>query len=84
MPVSQRSQALERDIVRQEDGDGYALGKTGWYDPPQGTGVGWWVGWVEKGGGVYAFALNIDLSDEAAAAKRIPLARAALQQLGVL
>ncbi|TJZ79189.1 class D beta-lactamase [Chitiniphilus eburneus] len=85
LPASQRNQQLVRDILKQEDGDGYVLyGKTGWYAPPQGGDIGWWVGWVEKAGRIHAFALNIDLPDEAAAAKRVPLARAALQQAGIL
>ncbi len=46
--------------------------------------VGWWVGWVEKGGRIYAFALNVDLGQEADTARRIGLGKACLKALGVI
>jgi beta-lactamase class D len=42
------------------------------------------VGWVEREGHVYAFALNIDMPTMADANKRIPLAKALMRALGVL
>jgi beta-lactamase class D len=27
--------------------------------------VGWFVGWIEKDGGLYVFAMNMDLTDAA-------------------
>jgi beta-lactamase class D len=73
-----------REIVRLEAGEGWTLyGKSGWVDAPD-PGVGWWVGWVEKGGRVYAFALNIDIRQAGDAAKRMELGRASLCALGVI
>jgi beta-lactamase class D len=84
LPLSARSQSIVRDILRLEEGDGTVLyGKTGWIfqGTPQ---LGWWTGWVEKRGKVYAFALNIDMSSAEDAPKRIAVGRALLSRLGVL
>lgn len=81
LPLSARSQSLVREMLRSpDDPDLYA--KTGWLmssDPD----VGWWVGWVERDGGVYAFALNIDVIEDSDAAQRIPLGKALLAALGL-
>ncbi|NOT53607.1 MAG: class D beta-lactamase, partial [Deltaproteobacteria bacterium] len=45
---------------------------------------GWWVGWVQKGERVYAFALNLDIQTAADASKRIDLGKASLKALGIL
>lgn len=56
-------------------------GKTGWlFDAsPQ---IGWWVGWIERGGEVRSFALNIDIKTPEDANKRVALGRALLAKLG--
>jgi len=46
--------------------------------------IGWWVGWIEREGRFYSFALNFDISDDAEAAKRIPIGRECLKALGKL
>ncbi len=84
LPISARSQAIVRDILFIEETGGARLyGKTGWISEPKPQ-LGWWVGWVERGGRIYAFALNIDMATDADTAKRIPLGRALLAKLGVL
>lgn len=84
LPFSQPAMAAVREIVRQE-GDANLYAKTGWYVPEdRKEQIGWWVGWVEKDGRVVAFALNIDMNDDAAGSKRVPLGKAALQALGLL
>ena len=55
----------------------------GWQNGPN-PGVGWWVGWVEKGGRTYPFALNLDIRQRADGELRQQLGRAALELLGVL
>lgn len=73
LPLSPRSQSIVRDILRLEEGGDAALyGKTGWIfqGTPQ---FGWWTGWVEKRGKIYAFALNIDMTSAEDAPKRIAL-----------
>ena len=70
--------------MRQDD-HANLYAKTGWYMPDDRKNqIGWWVGWVEKDGKVYAFALNVDITDDTVAAKRVPLGKAALQALGLL
>jgi beta-lactamase class D len=84
LPLSPRSQSIVRDMLRlEEDGDAILYGKTGWIfqGTPQ---LGWWTGWVEKRGKIYAFALNIDMRSAEDAPKRIALGRTLLSRLGIL
>ena len=84
LPFAKRHQLTVRDILKVEEKDGYALfAKTGWGMSTE-PGIGWWVGWVERGDDLYAFALNIDVVTDADTAKRVPVARTLLQALGVL
>ena len=79
LPMSARSQAIVRDIIRIEEKDGRALfAKTGWDGK-----IGWWAGWVEREDRKTAFALNMDMSKSADAPKRIQIGRALLAHLGV-
>lgn len=83
LPYSGEVQAKVREILQLEQGDGYSLyGKTGWLNAPN-PGTGWWVGWVVKGRHVYSFALNMDITQAADAAKRIELGKASLKALGM-
>ena len=71
-----------REITLLEKMDASELhGKTGWAFDEK---IGWWVGWVERDGKVYPFALNIALSDKEDVTKRIPLGRDCLKMLGKL
>jgi len=83
LPVPKAAMAAVREILRQE-GSAELYAKTGWGVPPDGKEIGWWVGWVVKEGKVYTFALNLDIPDDAAGAKRVPLGKASLQALGLL
>ena len=84
LPVSARSQAIVRDILRLEGRNGATLyGKTGWTTSVK-PGIGWWVGWVERGNSIHAFALNIDMSSVNDAPKRIAIGRTLLGRLGAL
>lgn len=84
LPLPHNVQLAVRDILLLERGDDWRLyGKTGWQNAP-GAGVGWWVGWVEQGDRVQAFALNIDIKTPPDANQRIALGKASLQQLGLL
>lgn len=83
LPFPKELQESVCEIVRLEQKDGYTLyGKTGWANFPN-PGVGWWVGWIQKGSDVYAFALNIDIQQAADASKRVELGKASLKALGV-
>ena len=83
LPLSERSQSIVRDILRLESRDGQILyGKTGWQtsaDPK----TGWWVGWVEREGKIFSFALNIDMPSLEDAPKRVAIGKALLAELGV-
>lgn len=85
LPVRDDVVAAVREITLLERTDAYALhGKTGWVFSTE-PDVGWWVGWVERDGRYYAFALNIDMPDpERDIGKRVEIGRRCLQVLGLL
>lgn len=69
LPFAQHAQQMTRNIMNLGDqGNGWTLyGKTGsgFYKNTDGSknrdrGMGWFVGWIEKGDQKYAFALHID------------------------
>jgi beta-lactamase class D len=83
LPLSQRTQAIVRDIVRLEERNGAALyGKTGWAVSTK-PNVGWLIGWVERGEAVHSFALNIDMATAQDAPKRMAIVEAMLERLRV-
>jgi beta-lactamase class D len=86
LPMEEKAVQAVMEITPLEKGEKHALrGKTGWYWPDGGgQQIGWWVGWVERHGKTYPFALNIDIHSDEDAAKRIPIARACLAALGKL
>ncbi|WP_083983472.1 class D beta-lactamase [Actinomadura hibisca] len=84
LPASRANQRTVRELIKQEEKDGYALfAKSGWQNAPN-PGTGWWVGWVERGGRVHTFALNIDIVKDGDAGKRATVARELLRRLSVL
>lgn len=83
LPVSARSQAIVRDLLRLESAAGRTLyGKTGWVvaRTPQ---IGWWTGWVDRGGRSASFSLNIEAGSMEVAPQRLSLGRALLERLGI-
>ncbi len=84
LPFPRQMQADTREITLLETRPDWKLfAKTGWQGAP-GPGIGWWVGWVEKHGRIYPFALNIDIVNAADAGKRMALGKTCLMTLGVL
>ncbi len=84
LSFTSEQQGIAREIVEIERGDGWVLyGKTGWQNAPE-PGVGWWVGWIEKKGSIYTFALNLDIRTPSDASKRIELGKASLRALKLL
>jgi len=77
---------IVKRIIVLEEGDGYRLsGKTGAGRRPDGSFVGWLVGYVERGTDVYFYALNFDSPTfEQVMSRRHALVRAALGELGLL
>ncbi len=83
LPFPESAQKSVRDITRIDSGPNWTLhAKTGWENGPD-PGVGWWVGWVQKGNRIYAFALNMDIKKESDGAKRMELGRASLKALRI-
>jgi beta-lactamase class D len=84
LPLSARTQAIVRDIIRLDEANGAILyGKTGWAGSTT-PNVGWLVGWVERGEKIDSFALNIDMATVQDAPKRMILVRGMLSKLGVM
>jgi beta-lactamase class D len=84
LPFPAAAQRAVREITVVEQGPGWVLhAKTGWQNGP-GAGVGWWVGWVERGRRVTPFALNLDIRQRADGDLRQRLGREALARLGLL
>ena len=84
LPYPRRTQIAIRNIIFLEYGSNWALyGKTGWATTEEPK-VGWWVGWIQKGDEIYAFALNLDMPSVEDASKRIEIGKASLKALGVL
>lgn len=82
LPIKPEAVAAVKEITLIEKTGSYELhGKTGWLFDEK---LGWWVGWVERDGKVYPFALNIDLKNDADAEKRIPIGRECLKAFGKL
>ena len=84
LPFPRDAQAKVREIVLMETGEDWKLySKTGWENAP-GPGIGWWVGWLHKGGAIYAFALNMDMQHASDAGRRVELGKASLEALGLV
>ena len=85
LPFRPQVQEAVRRIALMEDGTGHRLhAKTGWAEREGEDDLGWYVGWVERDGARWFFALNIDMPAAGDAAKRIAIARRALASLGAL
>jgi len=84
LPIRAEAVRAVKEITLLEKTDAYELhGKTGWLFDKK-LQLGWWVGWIERDGKTYPFALNIDVKEDADAAKRIPIGRECLKALGKL
>lgn len=86
LPVSRRSMDIVADVLEHERGADHVIrAKTGLGLQGDGSAIGWWVGWVERGDDVYVFALHLaGASTDEVQPLRIPLAMRILTDLGVL
>jgi len=85
--VSQRSTQIVKDAIVLERSDAYRLsGKTGWARLGEAAGdqVGWLVGYLEQGGKVYFYALNMDMRKPEHAAARLGITKAILRERGLM
>jgi len=84
LPIPDAAMQQVAEITQLDSGQGWSLhAKTGWQNAP-GVGVGWWVGWVQRGNQITPFALNIAMAGAADASKREQLGLSSLQALGIL
>ena len=90
LPFSSRSMSIVREILVLERTGTYVLrGKTGFAEDRSGVAVGWFVGYVEKAGNVYFFAMNMTSPERKRDGARIFAERkssaiAVLRDLGIL
>lgn len=85
LPFRPQVQEAVRRILLMEHGRDYAIhAKTGWAVREGAASVGWYVGWVERAGKRWFFALNIDMPQRDDASKRLSITRRALASLGAL
>lgn len=74
--------AAAKIIELEREGDYVLYGKTGWNNPP-GAGIGWFVGWAQKGDTLRVFALNLDIRKREDAKARLDIVKAALAAEGI-
>jgi beta-lactamase class D len=93
LPFTTRAQETVRRIALTEDAPDYTIhGKAGWSSradtkasDAKTTDLGWYVGWVERGGRRWFFAINLDMPKGGEdAPKRIAIAKAVLVRCGAL
>lgn len=92
VPFSPSAIAITKRIMVHDQGKDWVLrAKTGWVSlkavdnkPATEPQVGWWVGYVERAGNAYCFALNIDIKRDEDAATRLPIAKTILRQAGLI
>jgi beta-lactamase class D len=84
--LSGRTTSLTRDIMLAEETPSWRLrAKTGACQPAGEETSNWYVGFVEKAGTTYYFALQMGAKDYGRAySQRIPISRAILAELGIL
>ncbi len=83
LPLSAETQAKVKDImILEKRGEKVLHGKTGWTTTPD-PDLGWFVGWVQNGGRLHAFALNMDMGSRKDAPKRKDLSIKFLEALKI-
>lgn len=85
LPYSENIQKQVQDIILLENIEGWNLhGKTGWATSNIKTPIGWFVGYIEKQGEIYSFAINLDMKDGNDLYKREKITKEALKVLKIL
>lgn len=86
LPVSRRSIDILKNIIVLDSAAGYVMrGKTGW-GLQDNMEIGWLVGWVEKEGNFFIYAINIESPTETPtfAEARRSIAEKIMKDLGIL
>ncbi len=64
LPFQKRTQQIVRRMMIRESNANYTLAyKTGWGTTPQGTQLGWIIGWIEENKHPYFFSLQVESTD---------------------
>lgn len=85
LPFSERTRRIVKDILVLETTPEYVLrGKTGVARPDGQSGVGWFVGWIERGGRAWIFVSNIAMDANMDLALRKSVALEILADLGLI
>jgi beta-lactamase class D len=88
LPLSAVTMAAAKPVMVADSGNGWVLyAKTGWQLVPDGTDLGWYVGWLQSTGAspdTWVFAFNLDMQLDEDVAKRRPIVHEALRQVGAL
>jgi beta-lactamase class D len=83
--VSSQTTKTARDVFIQEDSRTYNLyAKTGTCVDDGKLGIGWYVGFVERGAQTYVFAFNMEGDQKNIGKYRVKTAKAILEKFGVL
>lgn len=84
--ISDRTTRHVKDMLVLEETTAYRLsGKTGWAGMGEaGQQIGWLVGYLERDGRVYPFAMNVTIEKNVDAAARLTITRSILQQTGLI
>lgn len=83
--ASDRATRIAKEALVLEETPTYRLsGKTGWAGLGDSAGVGWLVGYIERGEDVYFFATNIPIRRNQDAAARMPITKASFRELGLI
>jgi beta-lactamase class D len=87
VPFSQRNIDIVKDIFIFEKTDNYILrGKTGWagFGEEGKTQIGWFVGYIEREGRPYFFAMNIDIKEPKDAQSRVAITKKILSEMKLI
>lgn len=86
LPVTDRSQYIVREALITEATTDYVVhSKTGFsgVGTKENPGIGWWVGWIEKGVDTYYFAFNMDIDREGMLPYRKAIPKKLMESLGL-
>ncbi|GFE66082.1 penicillin-binding transpeptidase domain-containing protein [Litoreibacter roseus] len=84
LPLSNQTYAKALEIMMADNGADWTLyAKTGWHYDETGMDIGWYVGWVDRAGDRYAFALNMDMPSSDYVRLRVSTVRFVLDALDI-
>ena len=85
LPLKKENMLNVKEILKLEDDKNMKFyGKTGLATFVNGKSLGWFVGFIEKNGNYYSFALNIDIDDDSELARRIDIVKDSFRVLNIM